>query len=98
MFWRLSAISLSLVAVDVGARTQSGGALAHLDYLPASASLPLSPVRRPWPTTVKGGTGGDNENLGPERTLLGRSCQLDSPDKTSRYPRTKDHCSQVRLE
>ena len=60
MFWRLSAISLSLVAVDVGARTQSGGALAHLDYLAASASLPLSPVRRPWPTTVKGGTGGDN--------------------------------------
>ena len=60
MFWRLSAISLSLVAVDVGARTQSGGAPAHLDYLPASASLHLSPVRRPWPTTVKGGTGGDN--------------------------------------
>lgn len=41
MFWRLSAISLSLVAVDVGARTQSGGAPAHLDYLP-SASLPTS--------------------------------------------------------
>ena len=42
MFWRLSAISLSLVAVDVGARTQSGGAPAHLDYLPPSASLPTS--------------------------------------------------------
>ena len=41
MFWRLSAISLALVAVDVGARTQSGGAPAHLDYLP-SASLPTS--------------------------------------------------------
>ena len=106
-YYKLPMIHITRAAFDVlafvGDLSVSGGGGCWSAYavwwsagpprLPASKCQPApESSQAAMANHGEGGTGGDNENLGPERTLLGRSCQLDSPDKTSKLSRTKDHC------